>query len=104
MKLIVDRHAVGLSALRFLVQPLRFVLWVAICARMYATLIELWDNHGWAIVACACAFIATIAIFADRRRAKRHRIDDVGFMPWTGITVFAMLATLIAAILEIKLG
>ncbi|MBK7161182.1 MAG: hypothetical protein IPH79_01230 [Sphingomonadales bacterium] len=104
MKLIVDRHAVGLSALRFLVQPLRFVLRVAICSPMYVQLIELWDYHGWAIVACGFAVLATIAIFADRRRAKRHRIDDVGFMPWTGITVFAILATLVAAILEIKMG
>jgi hypothetical protein len=104
VELIMDRHACGLNALLFPVQPLRFALCVAICPLMYSSLIELWDNHGWAIVACGFALVATIAIFADRRRAKRHKIDDVGFMPWTGITVFAMLATLIAAILEIKLG
>lgn len=63
-----------------------------------------WDNHGWAAIAFVAALIATVSILADRRRARRSRIDDVGFMPWTGITVFSMLVTLVAAALELKLG
>ena len=42
-----------------------------------AELMALW---GAGFVACAL-----LAIFAERRRMKRARIDRLGWMPWTGL-------------------
>jgi hypothetical protein len=49
-----------------------------------------------------CPVLAVISIFADRRRSARVRLEDVGFMPWTGITVMAVLLTVMAIALAIK--
>jgi len=46
--------------------------------------------------------IVVISSRADRRRSRRKNIEAVGFMPWTAITVFAVLSTVIAAALAIK--
>lgn len=46
-----------------------------------ATLVAL---AGGALVA-----LALIALWAERRRVKRKRIDAVGFMPWTAIFLIA---------------
>jgi hypothetical protein len=43
-----------------------------------------------------------VSSLADRRRHRRSNINDVGFMPWTAITVFSVLAAVIAAALAIK--
>jgi hypothetical protein len=36
--------------------------------------------------------LATIAWAADRRRMRRSDPDKVGFMPWTGLFFWALLA------------
>ncbi len=50
--------------------------------------------------------LAAIAVLgssiADRKRQRRIRIDNVGFMPWTGITVLATLTAVVAAALALK--
>lgn len=33
----------------------------------------------------AFLFVAGITLFMERRRAKRARIDGVGWVPWTGL-------------------
>lgn len=48
--------------------------------------------------------IVLISSVADRRRHRRRDINDVGFMPWTAITVFAVLGTVLSAALAIKGG
>jgi len=46
------------------------------------------DNFAW-IVCGVAALISVFAGYADIRRQKRKNIEDVGFMPWTNITVIA---------------
>lgn len=48
--------------------------------------------------------IVLISSLADRRRHRRSDINDVGFMPWTAITVFAVLGTVLSAAFAIKGG
>lgn len=43
------------------------------------------------VVGGALLLLAVIALFAEKRRGKRKRIDAVGFMPWT----FVFLASAI---------
>lgn len=62
------------------------------------------EFHLWVVVAGVAAIVAVVSIFADRRRHKRKSFDDVGFMPWTGISVAAMMVTLLAAALAVKGG
>jgi hypothetical protein len=61
-----------------------------------------WDNHLWLGTAIVSGVVVLISSVADRRRHRRTNMEDVGFMPWTAITVFSVLATVIAAALAIK--
>jgi multisubunit Na+/H+ antiporter MnhB subunit len=65
-------------------------------------LIEIWDDHFWAAAACVCAIVVVVSSLAERRRNKRTRIEDVGFMPWTGITVLSVMLTVLAIAFAIK--
>ena len=60
------------------------------------------SNHLWTAIAVLSGVVVVVSSIADRRRNRRTNIDDVGFMPWTAITVFAVLATVISAALAIK--
>ena len=72
--------------------------------RMQDYLAELWTFHIWTVIAVGGAILSATSIFADRRRHRRTRIEQVGFMPWTGISVFAVMVTLMATALAIKAG
>ncbi|MGB5078474.1 MAG: hypothetical protein WBO17_13425 [Sphingorhabdus sp.] len=61
-----------------------------------------WTNNYWAGVSCLAALTTFVSIMADRRRNRRSNIDAVGFMPWTAITIMAVLATVLAAAFAIK--
>ncbi len=61
-----------------------------------------WSEYHWVFVAALSATLVVISSLADRRRNRRVNIEAVGFMPWTMITVFSVLATVIAAALAIK--
>jgi hypothetical protein len=61
-----------------------------------------WDDHLWLGAAMVSGVIVLVSSVADRKRNRRTNIEDVGFMPWTAITVFSVLATVIAAALAIK--
>ena len=71
---------------------------------MYLLDADFWDNHVWIASSMVSALLVLISTVADRRRQKRKRIDDVGFMPWTGITVISVLAMVITAAFAIKAG
>jgi hypothetical protein len=60
------------------------------------------DRTFWELIAAVSVLTVVISGFADRRRSKRKDINQVGFMPWTAITVFAVMAALLAAALAIK--
>ncbi len=72
--------------------------------RMQDYLAELWTFHIWTVIAAGAAILSAVSIFADRRRHRRTRIEQVGFMPWTGISVFAIMVTLMSTALAIKAG
>lgn len=61
-----------------------------------------WNNHLWLGVAIMSGVVVLVSSIADRRRNRRTDIEAVGFMPWTAITVFSVLATVIGAALAIK--
>jgi hypothetical protein len=63
-----------------------------------------WSNHFWAAIAVFSAFLVLWSSLADRRRHRRTNIDDVGFVPWTAITILSVLSTVIAAAFVIKGG
>jgi hypothetical protein len=73
-------------------------------AAMFETLHQLWDFHFIWLVTAVAGMLSLVSIMADRRRQARRHIDAVGFMPWTGISVGAMLVTLISLALSIKAG
>lgn len=50
------------------------------------------------------AAVVLVSSVADRRRQKRIIIENVGFMPWTLLTILSMLLTVVAAALAIKSG
>ncbi len=56
----------------------------------------------WITIATLSALLVVVSAMADRRRGQRTRIENVGFMPWTAITVFAVMTTLLAIALAIK--
>lgn len=58
----------------------------------------------WGVIAALSAIASVLFVLADRKRQKRDRLDQVGFVPWTGLSVFAMGMTLIAAVLAVKAG
>ena len=61
-----------------------------------------WTKHLWGGVSLFAAVTVLVSSVADKRRQKRKRFDDVGFMPWTAITVLATLAAVLTAALAIK--
>jgi hypothetical protein len=62
------------------------------------------DEHFWTIAAIASAGFTALSMFADRRRHRRNDLEKVGFMPWTGLSIFATLATVLSIALAIKSG
>ena len=41
------------------------------------------------------ALVAAAAWIGDRRRMKRRDLDSVGFMPWTSVFFFALMAAVL---------
>jgi hypothetical protein len=61
-----------------------------------------WTDHLWSGISLLAAMTVLGCSIADRKRQRRIRMDDVGFMPWTGITVLATLTAVVAAALALK--
>ncbi len=71
-------------------------------ARMSFITAAFLTKHLWSGVSLFAAIAVLVSSMADRRRQKRPNIENVGFMPWTGITVLATLTAVVAAALAIK--
>ncbi len=69
---------------------------------MTALFDNIWENYFWMATTCFFAAIVAISALADRKRSRRKKVEDVGFMPWTSITVFSVLLFVISAALAIK--
>ncbi len=54
------------------------------------------------IGAIIAALIALGSALADRRRMRRGTLDAVGFMPWAGINLAAIMATVVLLALYIS--
>ena len=69
-------------------------------------LVFLSDAGRVALLGVGFIVLALVAMFAERRRGKRARIDRVGCMPWLTIFLFAavigggLLATALPALLK----
>lgn len=61
-------------------------------------------QHGFLIGGGASAVVGAWAYFADRRRMKRAHADDVGFMPWRGISMLATASAMILFALALLAG
>jgi hypothetical protein len=54
------------------------------------------------LAALTAALVAVIAWIADRRRLRRSNLDRVGWVPWTNLFFWALMATVILLALAIK--
>jgi hypothetical protein len=50
----------------------------------------------------ACAIIAATAWIAERRRLRRRDLDRVGWVPWTMLFFWALLAAVVLLALAAK--
>jgi hypothetical protein len=73
-------------------------------AEMVEYLQQAWDFHIWVVVAITGAAVAVISSVADWRRQRRKRLDAVGFMPWTAISLFSIGLTFVSVAFAIKAG
>lgn len=48
-----------------------------------------------AVIGGIAVALAIIAWLGDRRRMKRRDLDRVGFMPWTSVFFFALMAAVL---------
>jgi len=48
-----------------------------------------------ALAGISAVVLAAIAWIGDRRRMRRHNLDRVGFMPWTSLFFWALLAAIL---------
>lgn len=55
------------------------------------------------IAAAASAALAGGAAYAERRRARRTRLDQVGWVPWSGILLAALLVGSVCAGIALKI-
>ena len=55
----------------------------------------------WAAAAFFAA-LAALAAWRDHRRSRRRDVDRPGWVPWTGITLLAMLLAVVCAALALR--
>ena len=60
--------------------------------------VTLWTGCGVTLA------LAVVSTWAERRRARRTNLDDVGFMPWPLILILALLMSAIFAALALHAG
>lgn len=70
---------------------------------MLSEILSAWlEDHLWMTIAIMAALSSCTAIFADRKRARRINLENVGFMPWTGLSVLGIFITIAAIAMTIK--
>ena len=62
----------------------------------------IFGTNFWAGASILAGILILISGFADRNRSRRKNIEAVGFMPWTAITVFAVMIFVLSTALAIK--
>lgn len=62
----------------------------------------MWQDYFWTLLSVGSGALVLVSSFADRRRHGRTNIDKVGVIPWTTITVFSVLSTVVTAALALK--
>ena len=63
------------------------------------------DTQYWYWIAAAGALVLAVAAgFADHRRQRRDRLDDIGWVPWRGIQISAAFGLLVILVLALKVG
>jgi len=60
------------------------------------------QEHFWTLLSIGSGLLVLVSSFADRRHHRRTNINKVGVMPWTTITVFSVLSTVVTAALAVK--
>lgn len=53
------------------------------------------SNRLMAIAGASAAAVAALAWWLERRRLRRRDLDRVGFMPWTAVFFWALLAAVL---------
>lgn len=48
-----------------------------------------------ALVGALATALALVAWLGDHRRMRRKQLDQVGFMPWTGIFFWSLMAAVV---------
>ncbi len=56
---------------------------------------EYMSDHGAFIAGLAAAIVAAWAWYGDHRRMRRTHPDKVGFMPWTTLFFWSLLAAVL---------
>jgi LPXTG-motif cell wall-anchored protein len=56
----------------------------------------------WLMVLGAALLVAAGAWLADRRRMRRSDPDAVGWVPWRGVSFWAMMAAVLALAAAVK--
>lgn len=56
------------------------------------------------VVAGGATLIAGVASLADRRRSRRRDLDRVGWVPWPGVLIVAIIVAALATALALKAG
>ncbi|WP_157123837.1 hypothetical protein [Allosphingosinicella indica] len=54
------------------------------------------------IAAAAALALCLIATVAERRRQTRRNVDNPGWVPWAGVSVVALFAAVICAVLAMR--
>ena len=60
------------------------------------------DVSDWLMILGAALAVAGAAWAADRRRMQRRDADAVGWVPWRGVSFWAMMAAVLAFAAALK--
>lgn len=69
---------------------------------MPASLLFASDATLAGLIGGALLALALVALLAERLRARRRRIDAVGWVPWTAVFLFCAFAGVAAVTLAVK--
>ncbi|APG63035.1 hypothetical protein LPB140_09815 [Sphingorhabdus lutea] len=59
------------------------------------------ENHIFVIVGICAVILGAFSVYADIRRQNRTNLNNAGFMPWTAISVGAIMVALFSFALAV---